>query len=330
MTSIKERLTEIIQKFAGSKVIVVGDLVADQFVYGDISRVSREAPVLIIRHHHTETLPGAAANCAANLASLGARAILYGVVGDDAAGKSLVDQLKARNVDCHGVQTIAGLTTTTKVRILAGHPNSTRQQVARIDYEGKAELDDRGHERLMEMIAEQAADAVIISDYNYGVASKTLVDLIRTTATDRNFPILIDSRFRLSLFPGFTSATPNEEEVEHLLGRSLDGIADLREAGTKLRERLGFDSLVVTRGGRGMMLFQDHREPEQIDAVGSSEPVDVTGAGDTVIATYALAIAAGASFSNAARIANHCASIVVMKRGTATASARELLSSINY
>lgn len=328
----EERPASIVERFMNRKVVVVGDVVADQFLYGEISRVSREAPVFILRHERTETLPGGAANCAFNLASLGARAVLVGVVGNDEAGRALLEKLQEASVSCESMSIIEGRRTTTKVRILAGQAHSTRQQVIRVDYEDGPLAEESVREELRTRLRHEAedADAVIISDYNYGVADEAMSETLRDAVRARNIPVLVDSRFRLSSFPNFTSATPNEDEVEQLLGRKLLSARELEEAGAELRERLGLSALLITRGGRGMMLFEEGRAALQMDAVGAREPVDGTGAGDTVIATYALSIASGATFADAAQLANHAGGLVVMKRGTATVTSEELLQSIRH
>jgi rfaE bifunctional protein kinase chain/domain len=328
--ALSERLRALVESFGERRVLVVGDLVADQFLFGEISRVSREAPVLILRHERTETVPGGAANCVMNLASLGARAAIVGVAGEDAAGHALLSKLGAAGVDCSGVRISGDAQTTTKVRILAGQAHSTRQQVIRVDYEGPppagAHLRAEIIARLRAHITE--AEAVIISDYNYGVADAEASTFVREAARVRGIPVLIDSRFRLTEFSGFTSATPNEDEVEQVLGRQLRDAASLEEAGEQLRQRLDYASLLITRGKNGMMLVEKNKRPLHIEAVGAREAVDVTGAGDTVIATYALALASGATAPDAAHLANHAGGIVVMKRGTACVSALELLASV--
>ena len=171
-----ERLATLLESFPQRKVLVVGDLVADQFLYGEISRVSREAPVLILRHERTETIPGAAANAAANLASLGARAVILGVAGEDESGRALLERLRGCGVECSGIVTLPAHRTTTKVRILAGQPHSTRQQVIRVDYDGETSFQREVRQNLLARIHEeiQDADAVIISDYNYGVVDGTI------------------------------------------------------------------------------------------------------------------------------------------------------------
>jgi rfaE bifunctional protein kinase chain/domain len=328
-TLLQERLIAIIRRFPQRKILVVGDSVADQFVFGAISRVSREAPVFILRHEHTETIPGGAANCAMNMASLGASVALISVTGEDEAGRALTEKLQSAGIDCSGLIASPSLQTTTKVRILAGQAHSTRQQVIRIDYEGQTLSDFRLRRAMQENLVKQltTADAVIISDYNYGVVSAEIVEAIRESANARGIPVLVDSRFQLSSYPGFTSATPNEEEVETLLGKVLEE-GELNTAGKELRAKLGHRALLITRGGHGMTLFEEGVEPLEIEAVGAREPVDGTGAGDTVIAAYTLALSSDSSFPDAARLANYAGGLVVMKRGTATITSDELENSV--
>jgi rfaE bifunctional protein kinase chain/domain len=329
-TLLQERLIAIVKRFSQRRILVVGDSIADQFIYGAIDRVSREAPVFILKHEQTETVPGGAANCALNLASLGASVSLISVAGDDAAGSALVEKLSAAGVDCSGLLTSPKLLTNTKVRILAGQLHSTRQQVIRIDYEGEPFGDAKLRAQLRDSALKQIPEtnAVIISDYNYGVADADIVAVTRGAAAERKIPLLADSRFRLSDFAGFTSATPNQDEVEQLLGRKFTQLNELETAGEELRERLAYRALLVTRGSNGMSLLEDGVPPIHLDAVGSHEPVDVTGAGDTVMAAYSLALACGASFPDAARLANYAGGLVVMKRGTAAVTHEELESSL--
>ncbi|MEO5859356.1 MAG: PfkB family carbohydrate kinase [Pyrinomonadaceae bacterium] len=312
------------KRFAGRRVLIVGDLVADQFLNGTISRVSREAPVFIVRHDETETRPGAAANTAANIASLGGQAILIGIVGDDENAELLLASLEA-NVATESIVRAFGTRTTTKVRVLAGQHYAARQQMIRIDYEGGKATDSETRAKFADHFEREAAsaDAIVLSDYGYGVVTPELFARARELATSRNIPLIVDSRFRLGDFAGATSATPNQDEVEHILGSGFS-VADCE----RLRETLDLEALLITRGNKGMLLIEAGRQPVYIDAVGSSEPVDVTGAGDTVIAAYALGLAGGLNFAEAADIANQAGSIVVMKKGTATANAEELLSSI--
>jgi rfaE bifunctional protein kinase chain/domain len=318
-----QELINIITRFRDQRIVILGDAIADKFLHGSISRVSREAPVFILRHQQTVTLPGGAANCAMNLVALGAQVSLISVTGADESGSDLRAKLEAAGVDMSGVIVSEKVQTTTKVRILAGQSHSSKQQVIRIDYEGASLNDEEIRTALLEKLGEALgkAKAVVISDYNYGVVSAQGVDLIRKS-TDG--PVLVDSRFHLSDFPGFTAATPNQEEVENLAGVPISSTEHLERAAQELKRRLGHRALLVTRGSQGMTLLEDDKPPVHIDAVGAQQAVDVTGAGDTVIATFTLALASGASFTNAARLANYAGGLVVMKRGTATVSASEL------
>src|ERR1700741_1237941 len=322
-TENKERLVEIVRRFAGQRIVILGDAIADKFLHGSISRVSREAPVFILRHEQTETLPGGAANCAMNLVALGANVSLISVTGDDEAGGELCEKLEAAGVDIHGIIVSDKIQTTTKLRILAGHSHSSKQQVIRIDYEGASLNDEKIREAILGRLekAVATAKAVVMSDYNYGVVDSSAADLIRKTVT---VPVLVDSRFRLMDFTGFTAATPNHDEVENLTGAPISTVEELERAACELKERLGHRALLVTRGGEGRTLLGDDDTPMHIGAVGAQQPVDVTGAGDTVIATFSLALASGASFEDAAHLANYAGGLVVMKRGTATVSAIEL------
>ena len=315
-------LIDIVRRFPEQRIAIVGDAIADKFLHGSISRVSREAPVFILRHDKTETLPGGATNCAMNLVALGAHVSLISVTGADESGNELRAKLEAAGVDVNGVIVSDKVQTTTKVRILAGHSHSSKQQVIRIDYDGApisdAELRQAITRKLEHAIT--SADALIISDYNYGVVNSETVELTKKS----DIPVLVDSRFHLADFTGFTAATPNQEEVENLIGAQVSSTEELETAARELKQRLGYRALLVTRGGQGMMLLEDDATPLHIRAVGAQQPVDVTGAGDTVIATFALALASGASFADAARLANYAGGLVVMKRGTATVSAAEL------
>lgn len=326
-----QRLLNIIRSFSQRKLLIVGDSIADKFLYGSISRVSREAPVFILRHELTETVPGGAANCALNLAALGADVSLISLAGNDDAGIALRDKLRTAGVNVAGLLLSEKVQTTTKVRILAGHANANKQQVIRVDYED-APLNDVELRQTINSNLQNALDsahAVILSDYNYGLLNDETINLVRETQRAKNIPVLVDSRFRLSDFSGFTAATPNQDEVEHLVGAPIDSATKLEAAAESLKQQLRFKSLLVTRGGRGMMLLQDSELPLHIPAVGAEQAVDGTGAGDTVIATFALALASGSTFVEAAHLANHAGGLVVMKRGTASITATELEHSIN-
>ena len=323
MSSLREAISN---GFTGKRIAIIGDLVADQFLGGTISRVSREAPVFILRHDETVTLPGAAANAAANVASLGGTPIPIGVVGSDDNGMRLADALAKTGVDIGSVLTDQAVTTTTKVRVLAGQHYAARQQVIRIDYEGGPELATELRERLIANLVAvgDTLDAIIVSDYGYGAVFEEIFAEARSIAQRRSIPLVVDSRYRLKSFVGATAATPNCEEVENIVGKNFTDAN-----GSSLRESLGCEALLVTNGNKGMSLYTATDEPRHIEAVGSPEPVDVTGAGDTVIATFALGLASGMNFADAAKVANHAGGIVVMKKRTATVTAAELLTSLD-
>ncbi len=319
-------LTNIIHgTFPQKTVVIIGDLVADQFLNGTISRVSREAPVFILKHDATKTVPGSAANAAVNVASLGGKSVLIGLAGQDANGNLLLDALRQSGIATDNIVTDASLTTTTKVRVLAGQHYAARQQVIRIDYEASPDLDAATKQKLRDKLAVAGAnaDAIIISDYNYGAVFPEIFADAVAISHERGIPLVVDSRFRLESFAGATSATPNSDEVAQILGDDFN-----TDNCRQLCERLGLKSLLVTNGNRGVQLFETGRPPLQIDAVGGTEPVDVTGAGDTVIAAYTLGLASGMSFAEAAKIANHAGGNVVMKKGTASVTAAELTNSI--
>ena len=322
MTNLYETIRT---NFTGKKIVIIGDLVADQFLRGTIVRVSREAPVFILRHEETETLPGGAANAAVNVASLGGAAVLIGIIGEDSNGAALLDKLRQSKVRCDFIVSGAKHRTTTKVRVLAGQHYAPRQQVIRIDYENTEKITTRLQSELEVNLrsALENADAIIISDYNYGVANSALAAIAGDVSRDKKIPLIVDSRFNLQNFPGATTATPNQDEVEQILGENFTE-ADC----IQLCENLGYESLLMTRGNQGMLLIEKNKPSTSIKAVGSDEPVDVTGAGDTVIATYTLALASGLNFADAAQAANHAGGIVVMKKGTASVSLDELLASL--
>ena len=322
MTDLSKIIGDV---FHQKSVVIVGDLVADQFLNGTISRVSREAPVFILRHDSTETSPGAGANAAANVASLGGKPVLVGFVGEDANGDLLLSSLKDHGVDHKNVISIPGYATTTKIRVLAGQHYAARQQVIRIDYEDTGAITTGMKAKLRQNLAAagQSADAIIVSDYNYGSVFPEIFEDALAISRKRMIPLIVDSRFGLINFPDATSATPNRDEVEQILGKDFTP-----HDCSLLRERLGYKALLITNGNKGMMLFEPDQTPLNIAAIGSSEPVDVTGAGDTVIAAYALGLASGLSFADAAGVANHAGGIVVMKKGTAAATVTELLESI--
>lgn len=324
-----ERLRKIVESFPKTTVTVLGDLVADEFIFGEISRVSREAPVLILKHRERTIVPGGGANAINNLADLGVNVLPVGIVGDDEAGRSLLKAFRHKHIPIVGVLKHKGHTTVTKTRILAGMTHTSRQQVVRVDREPETGP-DRHLTRELVLAARQYArvsDALLISDYGYGAATPAVLNAVRGRLS--GVPVVLDSRYRMLEFSGVTAATPNEPEVEEALGTKIGhNWPKLCSAGAQLMSRMKLQSLVITRGRDGMVAFSGKEKPLDIPIFGPDQVVDVTGAGDTVIATYTAALAAGASSEEAAHLANYAGGIVVMKRGTATVSQEELLKAL--
>jgi len=328
------RLRKIVEAFPRVTVTVLADLVADEFVFGEISRVSREAPVLILKHRDRKLVPGGGANAVYNLADLGVNVLPVGVVGDDEAGRSLIRAFRHKRIPVSGVLKDKAYTTVTKTRILAGFAHTAGQQVVRVDREPSEGPNSHLRRELVLSSREygRASDALLVSDYGYGAATPALLNAIREKRGLDKVPVTLDSRYRMLEFraSGVTAATPNEAEVEEMLGiRIGDDWARLQAAGEQILQEMKLDSLVITRGKDGMAAFPRRHKPLDIPIYGSDQVTDVTGAGDTVIATFTAALAAGASTEEAAHLANFAGGIVVMKRGTATVSQQELLQALD-
>jgi rfaE bifunctional protein kinase chain/domain len=307
--------------------------VADEFVFGEISRVSREAPVLILKHRDRTVVPGGAANAANNLADLGVNVLPVGIVGDDEAGRLLLRYFRQKKIPVSGVLKDKTYTTVTKTRILAGMTHTARQQVVRVDREPQ-EAPNAHLTRELYLAARNyahASDALLVSDYGYGAATPAIVDTLRGKGKLAGVPIILDSRYRILQYSGVTAATPNEPEVEAALGiRIGEHLEKVLAAGDEIMSRMKLQSLVITRGRDGMVAFNHKHKPVDIPIFGSDQVTDVTGAGDTVIAAFTAALAAGATTEEAAQVANYAGGIVVMKRGTATVSRDELLHAVEH
>ena len=322
-----ERLRKIVSAFPRVTVTVLGDMVADEFVFGEISRVSREAPVLILRHRERTVVPGGGANAVNNLADLGVNVLPVGIVGNDDAGRLLLRAFRHKRIPVTGILKDKKYPTVTKTRILAGMPHTWRQQVVRVDREPESMPD--GHmARDIAFAAREylrASDALLVSDYGYGAATPQILN----ASNAGSVPVVLDSRHRMLEFSGVTAATPNEAEVEEALGVQIGQNWDtLCTAGDAIISRMKLKELIITRGRDGMVAFSGKHKPLNIPVFGSDQVTDVTGAGDTVIATFTAALAAGATAEEAAHLANYAGGIVVMKRGTATVSQQELLDAI--
>jgi D-glycero-beta-D-manno-heptose-7-phosphate kinase len=327
-TSTSARLVALLRAAKGRRIVVLGDLIADEYVSGRIARVSREAPVLILEYDSTDIRPGGAGNAAHNVAALGGAATLVSLVGRDEPGRRVLASFP-RAVDTRRAVRPAGYRTPVKTRILAGGIHSAKQQVVRIDRHARDPIAEGWRAAWLRAArrALSGADAVLVSDYGSGLLTPALVAaLVRPLVTGRRrVPVLVDSRYELLRYRGLTACTPNESEVEHALGTTIgDSARALERAGRAILARTRMDAVLVTRGGRGMALFEPGSPTLHVPIYGSDEIADVTGAGDTVMATLTLALAAGASMADAARLANYAGGLVVMKRGTATVTAREL------
>ncbi|HXT23953.1 MAG TPA: PfkB family carbohydrate kinase [Candidatus Eisenbacteria bacterium] len=326
-------LAEIVERFAGKRIVLFGDFVADEFQFGDISRVSREAPVLILRHRETRVVPGGGANAANNLAALGAQVSPVTVIGDDTVGEALAKQFCENGIETSGIVRAKNWNTPTKTRFLAGWAHTVAQQVLRVDREPGCAPPDSTLAKVAAKLQRKLgkADGLAISDYGFGVASPVAVsNAIRSEK--RKIPVTLDARYRLDAYAGsgITAATPNEAELEALhhttIGRNL---GELEKRGLTTLKQMNLHSLLVTRGKDGMALFErEGKKVSHIPVHGSDQAVDVTGAGDTVLAAYTLALVCGASSFEAAHIANIAGGLVVMKRGTAVVTSGELLTAI--
>lgn len=308
----------------GKLVVVYGDIVADHFIYGTPKRISREAPVLILRQDRDDILLGGGGNAINNILSLGGVPKPVSVVGEDSAGAALLQSLSSRGVDCTGIVPVARYRTPTKVRILGGFPHAARQQIVRYDIEDQFEAREEEAQRFATLLCDEItrADGALISDYGYGIVTAGVA--MRLVESAGRKPVTLDSRYDLLEYRHVTAATPNEDEAATAVGMDVVDERELLEVGEKLRSSLESDALLITRGSRGMALFERDRDPVMIPVWGTDQVADVTGAGDTVIATFTLALAAGASYAEAAKLANYAGGVVVMKMGTATVSNDEL------
>ncbi len=306
----------------GKLVLVYGDIVADRFIYGTPKRISREAPVLILRQYRDDVLLGGGGNAINNIHSLGGRPLPVSVLGDDSEGALLVERLTAQGIDCTGILRAPRYKTPTKVRILGGMPHASRQQIVRYDIEDRFEITPGEAERFAGLLHDRIAEcnAALISDYGYGVVTPAITTHLIASAEGK--PVTLDSRYDLLRYPGITAATPNEEEASAAAGIAFldDGNGEnLRSVAQSLQQRLDCEAILITRGSRGMGLYErGGGMPLLIPVSGTDQVADVTGAGDTVIATFTLALAAGASYADAAKLANSVERAGLSQPGTET------------
>jgi rfaE bifunctional protein kinase chain/domain len=327
----KKNLIAFVDRFAQKKVTVWGDFILDEYIYGTTRRISREAPVLILSHKAKEYSLGGGGNALLNLSALGAKPIPVGVVGQDDAGKRILKIFKQKKIPSDFLIRDKSLQTPIKTRILAGEHSTRKQQILRIDQEGRVPDSKELNQKLVSTLSKAASqtEALLISDYNYFTVNAEVLRKILPRFKKAKKPVALDSRFRLLHFRGVSILTPNEPEVEHALQIELDDDQTIvRKAGRLLLEKAGAEAVLITRGSKGMELFEKRKPAYHIPIFGTSDIVDVTGAGDTVISVLALALVCGASFREAAMLANLAAGIVVMKKSTATVSPQELKEAI--
>ncbi len=319
-----KRLEQILERISGMRALVIGDIMLDRYVWGLVSRISPEAPVPIVDVHEETSRLGGAANVANNIVSLGATCELMGVIGEDASGQDLVAKAREARIEVGGLVRAPGRPTTVKTRVIAHN-----QQVVRTDLEVKEEIGGEAGKSLFDTIMKgvERCDAVVISDYGKGVITKDLLDSLIPRARSRKKVISVDPKeTHFMNYRGVSLITPNQYEAGGAVGMRIHDDESLLDVGWKIVEKLQTDALLITRGPEGMSLFQQDGTYSHFPTV-ARRVYDVTGAGDTVICAFTLALSAGAGMDEAAHIANHAAGLVIRDLGTATVSRKALLDS---
>lgn len=325
-----QELISITNKMPEKNILVIGDMVADVYVDGRISRISREAPVLILEKAGEKVVAGGAANVVANAATLGAQVYAVGVISDDAYAESLRDTLKNFGVHIEGLVRDKSRPTISKTRIIAGGRATVSQQIVRIDSESKEPLSKKVEAELLTKIDKilPKVDGIIMSDYGSGTITANARKLITRYALKRKLPSIVDSRYNIGDFTGVGYIKQNDSELGAFVGSALNTVTDLIEAGTQLLTKLNVDGVLITRGDKGMSLFERNGATHHIPVSDMSEVFDVSGAGDTCVAAFLLSLTAGAQPVLAAKIANIASGIAVRKLGTSTVSANELIAKL--
>ncbi len=326
-------LRSLIGSFSGKRVLVIGDMVADEYLIGRPARISREAPVLILELSEERTVPGGATNVAVNTRTLGAEVFLAGVVGDDLPGRRLRRAISDLGMHQDGLVTDLQRPTSTKTRVMAGSPQIVQQHIVRIDRVDTSEVGEPSKGQILDYVQQvlPTVDAVVLSDYENGVISPDIIKICIPLARQLHKIVVVDSHGSLSRFQGVTALTPNQPEAELSLGITINTLAELNEAGQQLLDVCHARGVLITRGSEGMSLFEEGKPPLHLPVHrldNASEIVDTNGAGDTVAATFTLALTAGASMAGAAYIANAAAALVVRRLGCASNTPQELMSVI--
>ena len=326
-----EKLREYVNKLSNAKILIVGDLALDEMVYGDTERISREAPVLILQHTHTNYILGGASNAANNVSSINCgKATVAGVIGDDYQGEELKEAFKKANINCNYLVVDKNRKTTTKTRISGSCSQSVTQQIVRIDRQTNTpvskETENKIIENIIKLIPEH--DAIILSDYHIGTLTDKIIKAVTDTAKQHNMIVVVDAQKNLNRYKGVTSMTPNLPDTQKHVGYNLKNKADYILAGNTLIKDTGAQSILITCGSEGMVVITKDAQYTHIPVFNKSKVFDVTGAGDTVTAIYTLALAIGADPVYAAIIGNIAASIVIKQFGCATTTINEILNAI--
>ena len=328
---LQATLLNLIKQLQDRKIMVIGDMVADVYLEGKIARISREAPVLILEYAAETVVPGGASNAVHNTATLGGCVYAVGVVGEDFAGQELRRILQSKTVETAGLIIDTSRSTITKTRVMAGGQATVRQQIVRIDKENKQALTAEIEQTVTDYIANHMIDmdAVVISDYGGSTVTPRIITNVLDVCREKGIPCMVDSRYNIMAYNGVTVVKQNESEAAKAVGYEIIDQATLLSAGKTILETLDAQAVLISRGPDGMSLFEKTGKVTHIPVTNKSEVYDVTGAGDTVVATMILALAAGASYEHAARLSNFAAGIVVKKPGTATTTPDELCQAIN-
>jgi rfaE bifunctional protein kinase chain/domain len=317
----------VLKKFGAMRIVVLGDLMLDEYVFGATTRISREAPVLILKHERTLSLPGGGANPVSNIASLGATALPVGVLGTDRAGDTLRGLFQDKGVDTGGIVGEPGRVSPVKVRVLAGDHNTARQQVIRIDHLAEHAILPATEKAVLAALEARLSGAhgLIVSDYGNGLVTPAVLRYVNALSRRRpKLVVTVDSRYQLAQYRGITAITPNETEAAPAAGYEDYDEADLDRIGRRLLARTRAKMVLVTRGSRGMSLFRAGKR-EDVPVLGGTQIVDVNGAGDSVAACMTLALAAGAEPALAMRLANAAGGVAVMQSGPASVTCEQIL-----
>jgi len=329
-TITTKKFKRIIDGFTKAKIAVLGDIVADIYIYGKPFKLSREAPVLVVRHDSERIVPGGAGNAINNLAQLGASVYPISIIGNDDAGRFVLNYFADDNINLEGLIISDERETVSKTRIMAGDDHTSKQQVIRIDKEAKHHLAPHLEEDLVSYLTQitKGIDALIISDYGHGVITPKLIEKISQIAHRKI--VVVDSRYNLLEYKDVTIITPNESEAEESSGILIKNDEDVVTIAKKFIKELRLKAALITRGNKGMLIAEKSGTINHIPIWGEEDIVDITGAGDTVTSVVTLSLTSGASFYEAARLSNYAAGIVVMKSGTATLTRKELIEAVEH